>query len=252
MNKIRKEINLRDLGNIITNSGKKIKKGLFFRSAGLNTFNDKELEEIKKLDLKAIIDLRSKKEREQNPDPDLAIPIIYFDDFKPLYMDKINFCWHGMLSVGEKGIKQRELRIKYYENMPFANPYLKQVMELIKTKKVPFLFHCASGKDRTGVMAMVILALFDVNEDKIMQDYILSNEYRKKYIDEAYVNHQKIIKKHPELHEVIVETCGVKKEMGEAILKSVLDRYGTWSNYFKKEFSISDKLRKQLIDYYTE
>jgi protein-tyrosine phosphatase len=41
------------------------------------------------------------------------------------------------------------------------------------------MFHCTAGKDRTGVGAALILYALDVNEETIMSDYELTNEFRK-------------------------------------------------------------------------
>jgi protein-tyrosine phosphatase len=38
----------------------------------------------------------------------------------------------------------------------------------------PLLFHCAAGKDRTGVLAAVVLGVLGVDEDVIVADYVLS------------------------------------------------------------------------------
>lgn len=252
MNTVRKELNLRDLGNIEASNGRLIQKECFYRSAGLNTFQEKELEEIKALGLKAILDLRSKEERNRHPDPNIGVPILFYDEFRPMYMDDVDFSWNGMLSIGEKGLEQRVLRVKYYEQLPFNNPYLNKAISLVRDKQTPFLFHCASGKDRTGLMAIVLLALLGVSDDRIIEDYVLSNEYRKCFIDQAYIDHAKLIEEYPELHPIIVETCGVKKEMGEAMIQSIKTRYGDWGTYFQEEFGLDPQERQKLMRYYTK
>ncbi|MBW9212517.1 MULTISPECIES: tyrosine-protein phosphatase [Terrabacteria group] len=252
MNAVRKELNLRDLGNIPTRTGRKIKEGLFYRSSGLNKFNEQDLEIVKAMGLKKIIDLRSKEERMKSPDPDLGVPIIYFDSYRAKYMDDINFGFDGMLRKGKEGLHQQELRVKYYENMPFGNPYLKKAMELIQEDNVPFLFHCASGKDRTGVMAIVILGLFEVEQEKMIEDYLLTNLYRKSIIDQAFSERASLLQEYPELKGPLLETFGVKSEMGLAIISSILNRYGGFDQYYEQEFGIDAELRKTLIECYTE
>jgi protein-tyrosine phosphatase len=41
----------------------------------------------------------------------------------------------------------------------------------------PVLFHCAAGKDRTGVAAALVLTALDVPPQTIMEDYLLSNRF---------------------------------------------------------------------------
>src|SRR2546421_6662232 len=54
---------------------------------------------------------------------------------------------------------------------------LKEVLQLIAASSPgPLLFHCVAGKDRTGVIAAVMLALADVVPDAIAYDYAVSGE----------------------------------------------------------------------------
>jgi protein-tyrosine phosphatase len=54
--------------------------------------------------------------------------------------------------------------------------------------KLPALFHCTTGKDRTGWAAAAFLTLLGVPKDTVMEDYLRSNDY----IIPAY---QKVINK---------------------------------------------------------
>jgi protein-tyrosine phosphatase len=46
---------------------------------------------------------------------------------------------------------------------------------VLDAKRRPVLFHCAAGKDRTGVAAALILTALGVRPSIIMDDYLLSN-----------------------------------------------------------------------------
>ena len=43
--------------------------------------------------------------------------------------------------------------------------------------KLPALFHCTTGKDRTGWAAAALLTLLDVPKETVMEDYLRSNDY---------------------------------------------------------------------------
>lgn len=47
------------------------------------------------------------------------------------------------------------------------------------------LFHCAAGKDRTGVLCAILIMLAEVSDDDIVEDYVLSREYNKKCLEAA-------------------------------------------------------------------
>jgi hypothetical protein len=53
------------------------------------------------------------------------------------------------------------------------------------------VFHCASGKDRTGVLAMVLLAVAGAATDEIVADYVLTFERLKPYFDARGVRDQR-------------------------------------------------------------
>lgn len=45
-----------------------------------------------------------------------------------------------------------------------------------KESSMPSLIHCAHGKDRTGVVIMLLLLICDTPHEAIVQDYIQVNE----------------------------------------------------------------------------
>jgi protein-tyrosine phosphatase len=48
---------------------------------------------------------------------------------------------------------------------------------LAEPDSLPAVFHCFAGKDRTGVVAAVVLGLLGVSQEDIVQDYVLTNNY---------------------------------------------------------------------------
>jgi protein-tyrosine phosphatase len=50
--------------------------------------------------------------------------------------------------------------------------YKKMLMRLVE-QQTPLVFHCAAGKDRTGVAAALILSLLGVSDELIIEDYLL-------------------------------------------------------------------------------
>jgi protein-tyrosine phosphatase len=58
-----------------------------------------------------------------------------------------------------------------------TRPQLKEVLEIIASAaEQPLLFHCVAGKDRTGLIAALLLALADVEPDAIAADYAASTQ----------------------------------------------------------------------------
>lgn len=48
------------------------------------------------------------------------------------------------------------------------------MIELIADTDGPVVFHCASGNDRTGLIAALVLTALDVSEEQILADFALT------------------------------------------------------------------------------
>ena len=63
----------------------------------------------------------------------------------------------------------------YVEMLDVGAPALAESLRLIaRPGGLPAVFHCAAGKDRTGVLAALVLGLLGVDDDVIVEDYALS------------------------------------------------------------------------------
>ena len=70
-----------------------------------------------------------------------------------------------------------------YREMPFRNPAYHALFALLEGRRVPVLFHCSCGKDRTGIGAMLILLALGVSRADALADYMLTNVYRREIIE---------------------------------------------------------------------
>ena len=52
-------------------------------------------------------------------------------------------------------------------------------------EKLPILIHCAHGKDRTGIIVMLLMMLCDLSQDEIVADYVQSELQLKAYRQDA-------------------------------------------------------------------
>ena len=65
---------------------------------------------------------------------------------------------------------------KYGLLLDFAREPIRQVVGEIAGAEGPVLFFCAAGKDRTGLIAALLLSLVGVGDDEIVADYVRSEE----------------------------------------------------------------------------
>ena len=124
--------------------------------------------------------------------------------------------------------------------------YRKLFLSLADRDKLPALFHCTTGKDRTGWAAAAMLTLLGVPQDVVMEDYLRSNDYiipmYQKVIDGAVTSG---IEK-----EIPLSILGVKKEYLEAAFDEMEKKYGTIEKYFSEGLGIDAEGQQAMKNLY--
>ena len=162
--------NFRDLGGYRTADGRTIRWQRLFRADGLHRLTDADLNQLADLGLATVIDLRTGQELEEVgriswPAPDLAYHHLPMLDVLP---DRTTYpAWVDASYVAER-----------YEGMleKGADAMAEALLVLADPATYPAVFHCTAGKDRTGLLAAVVLGLLGVPDDDIITDYALSQE----------------------------------------------------------------------------
>ncbi len=168
--------NFRDFGGWSTKGGGVVKTGLLFRSGHLSRSSADDLERIGALGITALADLRQPSEREREPNalPDTP-PATIFETAHGGHMEAphLAFLRQGNLSVESVQAYMRSA----YERIPMEPHHqhiFTQVFAQLR-KGEPVLIHCAAGKDRTGILAALILTALGVDHDQVVNDYMLTN-----------------------------------------------------------------------------
>lgn len=97
------------------------------------------------------------------------------------------------------------------------------MFNIIKEAEGGILINCSAGKDRTGVVSMLLLLLAQVYEDDIIVDYQISYTYIR----------ADIIKMHKDNPDLPAFLGGSKLEYMEETLKLFFTKYKSIENYFK-------------------
>ena len=248
----KESLNFRDLGGLETNDSRKVKSGLFYRGAGLNFFDEEELERFRDLDIKVIMDLRSKNEIETYPDPQ-------FDEIKRIEHnglvveghEDIDWSPAGMRKIGGQAFEQLNRIESYYRQIAFNNTAFRIMMNEVINDNLPIYFHCATGKDRTGVAAMILEMMLNVKEDEIRKDYLLSNEYRKDILKEELAKVESESVDHPELKKLITLQQGVLEDVFDIVMNSIKERYKSIDDYLYDQFDLSESALNDFRNKYT-
>ncbi|MGW6377663.1 tyrosine-protein phosphatase [Rhodococcus sp. NPDC055112] len=157
--------NARDLGGYTTTDGKTVRSGLVLRSSGLNALTTDDLAKLVELNVKTVEDLRTDYERVLERDRIPAGATVHNRDVTG-----------GNLATA---IAMRDLR-QFYKVMPSnsdASAAFRAVLLDIENSPDTVLYHCKSGKDRTGWLSAVLLTILGVPRETVNADFMLSNDY---------------------------------------------------------------------------
>ena len=249
----RDHINFRDLGGYKSQDGRHIKPGLLYRSGGLYLFNDEETEYFLSLGIKHIMDFRTKEESDAKPDPVFpGIDMIRHSGITTKGGEEIDFSPSGMSQIGQDGIDQLNKLKEYYNNIPFDNDAFKKLMAMIVAHEVPIVFHCFTGKDRTGVFAIVLLMALGVDDETILRDFMLSNYYHRETLLKALADNAHKFDDYPEAKELTTMCYGVSENIGRDVIKTISTRYGSKEEYFLREYGLDEDALWALRDFYME
>ena len=215
---------MRDLGNYPTKSGGYTKNGTFYRSDLPKNMDDEEIKKILKLNISTVIDLRTEEEVNR----------------KPNSLNIKNIDYYNVSLLGDKCPEfEKDIPIGYM-NILSNNETMRKTFKIILNAKGSVLFNCTAGKDRTGVVAMLLLKLADVYDEDILVDYQISYTYLKEDI-------RKMHKDNPDLPAFLGES---KMEYMEETLEMFNNKYGNIIDYFTNlGFSLDEilKIKSKLV-----
>lgn len=173
-------LNVRDLGGLPTQDGKRTRHGVLFRSDTLAHLTPADQVRLADLGLATVIDLRTEEERTRAPDrlPEGPAPAVRALGFLP----RGNIEMFSAINSGQLDAAAAvEAMVSQYRNLTLDHHdrYRAFVETLLGPGSHPLLFHCASGKDRTGIAAAIVLLAVDVPREAVVEDYAISNFQRR-------------------------------------------------------------------------
>jgi protein-tyrosine phosphatase len=185
--------NLRDVGGYLTRDGHRVRTGLLYRSSALHHLAGDDAAAFARLGIRTVYDLRSDPERQAQPE---QLP----RGTKYVVADVIGGAMRGsfaqvteMLSnpelardlVGEgRGISMwTELYHDFVRLESARAAYGRLFTGIADEVNRPALYHCSTGKDRTGWATAALLLLLDVPYELVMKDFLLSAAYLRPLVE---------------------------------------------------------------------
>ena len=161
--------NARDLGGFPTKDGKTTRFGVFVRSEAPVGLGQEDLDYIRDYGVTASMDFRSTGETMARPS-DLREEMTYYH--KPLFNE-------AAVVDGKRGKPpmHTDWGTQYIAMAEEARDWAKDVLTIAAENPGALLYHCTTGKDRTGLMSCYLLSIAGVERPDIAADYCVSQVY---------------------------------------------------------------------------
>jgi protein tyrosine/serine phosphatase len=203
-------------------AGRPLRRGVAYRSNELQ-LTDADVESLRRLGIGAIFDLRTDREVEAHPDADVPGARWQHLEVTGIPMDAVSALVdrdtaHDVMLQVYRGFVEVE----------GARAAFATLLRSIADSDAPVVFHCTAGKDRTGWAAALLLHLAGVDEETILEDYLLTNTFssatRAKYL--GLVREHLGADKVDVYERVMVADVAYLREAYDAVTAAYGDRLG--------------------------
>ena len=175
--------NMRDLGGYPTNQGSRVRPGLLYRSDSPHRLAGQDAAEFGRLGLRTIVDLRSYAELDRLGRPPLGSTVRVYVH-APLRVAAPAAGPASTVAAGLQSDDTLTLGTLYCHFVTGSGEELRTILRLLSDEQAyPALFYCVAGKDRTGIVAAVILALLGVPDELIAADYAATADSFERFLE---------------------------------------------------------------------
>jgi len=244
--------NCRDLGGLPTEDGGVTRFGVLIRSEMPCGLAPEDLEMFRDLNVTTSIDLRGDDEVENRPSDLRNCSWVNY-----IHVNVTSSRQAAMSSEAKKpapkfdmaGLVAMDWRKPYCGMLADTPHWVYEICEAVANAPGAVHFHCAAGKDRTGLFSMVILSACGVTEADIAANYSLSEAYlRPFYLD-------MLTRMDPEGYGVDDLTRGffsTSHSTMRYVIDSLKEQHGSVKNYLMKcgvTEEMMDKIRTKVVEY---
>lgn len=167
--KLKSLYNVRDMGGFVTSEGLRTKKYKYIRGSAKGSLTESEKKHFHNIGVRVIIDLRYKEETEKN-----ISPLRDYEDMVYYHVDMMGE-FYQMRSAGYVDLSEL-----YVDLLNDSQAEIKQVFDIfLDHLDDNIYFHCTAGKDRTGIIAMLLFELVGLDRAEIVRNYAESYENNK-------------------------------------------------------------------------
>ena len=243
--------NFRDLGGYEADDGRRLKWGKLYRSSKLSGLTDVDAYYVNRLGLTLVCDFRQVLEQELEPSRlgEASRHMLASLPIAPGSLNNFLESLHsGIIDVDDAAGLMREINRDFVASQI---PQYAEMFRLLLSAHQQVLIHCASGKDRTGFGAALILDVLGVAEDRILEDYLLTNRYLPVDAEIARLSTELADQKGTAVSEdVLRPLLEVRPEYIAACFEEIRKRYESREHFFESALNLDEEKLSILRDRY--
>jgi protein-tyrosine phosphatase len=251
--------NFRDMGGYVTADGRTVKRGLLFRSGAMAGLTEADMDYLDGFGFRTVVDLRSSEELELYPNRWVDGRDIDYRYHDYSMMDL-------MKRAGERGQASGggDYSAMYLYMADMLRPQLSMYFDALLDGAVPAVVNCSAGQDRTGITSAMLLSVLGVERDTILEDYLLSTDFRRPDNEKGDVDLEEAAKTNAFAAMMLQYGSGVESsrpnplvtEDGTPFLQLTFDaietRYGSVSSWLSEELGVSPQEQARLRAMYLD
>jgi protein-tyrosine phosphatase len=218
--------NFRDLGGYETADGRSVRWRQLFRSDSLDSLTATDLDSLQSLGLNSVIDLRSAPEIERNGRFPVETASVAWH-----HLSVVDTTWERDESLPKDLGATEFLELAYNKMLTEgATRFAHAFALLADADALPAVFHCAAGKDRTGLLAALVLGAIGVHSDAIVADFALTEAAMPRFIEAMKVRYPE---RFTSTHPVPAGYMAATPEAMERTLNRLTNDHGSIRNYVR-------------------
>jgi protein-tyrosine phosphatase len=242
--------NFRDLGGYETWDGRRLKWGKLYRSSKLSALTEQDIHRVKRLGLTLVCDFRHLQEQELEPsllesEPATHVSLPVTPGSLGHFLENLH---SGIVAVEDSSSLMQAINREFVTHQM---PRYAEMFRLLLLGEHQVLIHCASGKDRTGFGAALILDVLGVEEDRIVDDYLLTNRYLP--LEEDIERLSRELRDHrgePLSEAVLRPLLEVRPEYIAACFEEIRRRYDSREHFFETALELDEEKLALLRERY--
>ncbi len=228
-------LNFRDLGGYPTDDGRRVRWRRVFRADGLHLLTARDVGRVRDdLKVRDVIDLRSSGERRADP---------------PRPLDRVDqICVHHTPLFDGDTTQRSEradsghmtLADRYVALVGLAQAPIARTIDIIAGSSGAAVYHCAAGKDRTGIVSAILLGVLGVRPEVIVADYAATKDN----LDEIIERLMNTRGYDSMLAELPPDTLHAEPETMIGLLSGIEREYGSTVDYVRAAGVRDDALER--------